>query len=73
MIDFSPYIQSEWSWIVLFVMARFDLYMKENGQNANRVTVQLGLSVDSIGKSRKKDATSRKLAYCAKHCPDKHA
>lgn len=35
------------------VIDRFDLYMKEKGLNDNRVTVQLGLSVGSIGKSRK--------------------
>lgn len=35
------------------VIERFDLYMKEKGLNDNRATVQLGLSVGSIGKSRK--------------------
>ena len=51
------------------VIDRFDLYMKEKGLNDNRVTVQLGLSVGSIGKSRKqgrdlsKKAVAKILAY----------
>ena len=51
------------------VIDRFDLYMKEKGLNDNRVTVQLGLSVGSIGKSRKegrdlsKKAIAKILAY----------
>lgn len=51
------------------IIDRFDLYMKEKGLNDNRVTVQLGLSVGSIGKSRKegrdlsKKAVAKILAY----------
>ena len=51
------------------VIDRFDLYMKEKGLNDNRVTVQLGLSVGSIGKSRKegrdlsKKSVAKILAY----------
>jgi hypothetical protein len=51
------------------VIDRFDLYMKEKGLNDNRVTVQLGLSIGSIGKSRKegrdlsKKAITKILAY----------
>lgn len=32
---------------------RFDKYMKAKGLNDNKVTVQLGLSVGTLGKSRK--------------------
>ena len=44
------------------IIERFDLYMKENGQNANRVRVQLGLAVDSIGKSRKEGRDLSKIS-----------
>jgi hypothetical protein len=48
---------------------RFDRYMKAKGLNDNRVTVQLGLSVGVLGKSRKEGrdlsskATEKILAY----------
>lgn len=34
---------------------RFDKYMKSKGLNDNKVTVQLGLSVGTLGKSRKEN------------------
>ena len=34
---------------------RFDKYMKYKGLNDNKVTIQLALSVGTLGKSRKSD------------------
>lgn len=46
MIDFSAYIQSEWSWIVLFVMAVFVGLSKAGVQGLAILTVPL-LAIDA--------------------------
>ena len=46
MIDFSAYIQSEWSWIVLFVMAVFVGMSKTGVQGLAILTVPL-LAIDA--------------------------
>ena len=46
MIDFSAYMQSEWSWIVLFVMAVFVGMSKTGVQGLAILTVPL-LAIDA--------------------------
>lgn len=48
---------------------RFDKYMKVKGLNDNKVTIQLGLSVGTLGKSRKdgRDFSGKSLAYQTQH------
>ena len=46
MIDFSAYIQSEWSWVVLFVMAVFVGLSKTGVQGLAILTVPL-LAIDA--------------------------
>ena len=46
MIDFSAYIQSEWSWVVLFVMAVFVGMSKTGVQGLAILTVPL-LAIDA--------------------------
>ena len=46
MIDFSAYIQSEWSWIVLFVMAVF-VGMSKTGVQGLAILTVLLLAIDA--------------------------
>lgn len=51
---------------------RFDIYMKKNGLNDNKVTIQLGLSVGVLGKSRKegRDLSSKVIEQILNFYPD---
>ena len=54
------------------VIERVDQYMKEKGLNDNKVTVQLGLAIGTIGKSRKegRDLSKKVVAKILKHYND---
>ena len=54
------------------IIDRFDKYMKINGLNDNKVTIELGLSVGLIGKCRRdgKDLSSRVIKKIIYFYPD---
>lgn len=54
------------------IIDRFDKYMKYKGLNDNKVTIQLGLSVGTIGKSRKpnRDLSSKLIEMILKFYTD---